>query len=188
MFLVLIIEFLFLAPITFTVEDDALQKSGEIILGTYANLSCSYKSQEWLNGFFQQPFIKFFRLDKDGYETEIEDSHEKPPKYENQGEIVRGGGGITMASGTRKLFLRRIDAGFSATYLCRVQTSHGCILEKKLVLRTSMFYFQLDLHLPYKTFSVNSLRISTILDKVENRVRSPPRRGDLWKQVGLSQF
>ena len=72
---------------TFTVEDDALQKSGEIILGTYANLSCLYKSQEWLNGFFWPPFIKFFRLDKDGYETEIKDSHEKPPRYENQGEI-----------------------------------------------------------------------------------------------------
>jgi len=127
-------------PMTFTVEDDALQKSGELILGTYANLSCLYKSQGWLRPFFSQPDIKFFRLDKDGYETEIKDSHEKPPKYENQGKIVKAGGGTIMASGTRKLFLRRIDAGTSATYLCRVQTTttrgYGCFLEKKLVLRT----------------------------------------------------
>ena len=132
-------DFLFVAPINFKVEDDALQKSEELILGTYANLSCLYKSQEWNRGFFSQPFIKFFRVDKDGVDTEIKDSHEKPPNYENQGKIVKAGIGAPKASGTRKLFLRRINASTAGTYLCRVRTTHGCVLEKKLVLRTSMF-------------------------------------------------
>ena len=141
----LMAEFLFVAPMTFSVEDDALQNSMELILGTYANLSCLYKSQEWNRGFFSQPFIKFFRVDRDGVDTEIIDSHEVPPNYENQGKIVKAGIGTTLASGTRKLFLRRINASAAGTYLCRVRTTHGCVLEKKLVLRTSMFYFQLHL-------------------------------------------
>ena len=170
------IDFLVAVPMTFTVEDDALRKSKELILGTYANLSCLYKSHEWNRGPFSRPFIKFFRADRDGVDTGIIDSHEAPPNYESQGNIVIAGIGTPFASGTRKLFLRRIDASTAATYLCRVITTHGCVLEKKLELRTSMFYFQLNLHLQYKESCVNDRHISTILDQAENSVRVSRRR------------
>ena len=132
------IDFLFLAPLTFTVEDAALQKTNELIIGTSANLSCSYASREWVAVMpFLRPFATFLRLDKGGNETEIKDSREVPPKYENQGEhdVSRRSG--ETAIGTRRLFLRHIDAGAATTYLCRVRT-YGCQLEKKLVLKTSM--------------------------------------------------
>ena len=143
---------------TFTVEDNNVLNANELILGTSTNLSCSYTSREWNTAIFSsQPFIKFFRLDNDGGESEIKDSDETPKKYENQGriDIVKHIG--ILATGTRRLLLRNIDADVGATYLCRVQThpSHGCHLEKKLKLITSRLYFHLNLYLHCKKSKIN---------------------------------
>ena len=135
------INFLFVAPMTFKVEDATLQKTKELIIGTSANLSCSYASQQWTAMPFLRPFTKFFRLDEGGIETEIQDSHEVPPKYENQGNVDKIPYIRSYVIGKRRLFLRRIDESAASTYLCRVKI-FGCHLEKKLVLKTSMFYIE----------------------------------------------
>jgi len=129
------INFLFVAPMTFKVEDATLQKTKELIIGTSANLSCSYASQQWTAMPFLRPFTKFFRLDEGGIETEIQDSHEVPPKYENQGNVDKIPYIRSYVIGKRRLFLRRIDESAASTYLCRVKI-FGCHLEKKLVLKT----------------------------------------------------
>ena len=134
----LIIDFPFVAPMTFTVDDAALEKTKELIIGTSTHLSCSYVSGKWEVGLPSQPYIGFYRLDKDGVYTEIYDSN----VYEKGGEIDKVFVRTSLFSGTRRLQVRRTDAGANATYFCRVKTTHGCRLEKKLVLRTSMVYFQ----------------------------------------------
>ena len=124
----------------FIVEEKKLQKSGNLILGSWANLSCSYISRGWNAEFSRKPFIKFWRINHKGQLELIKESGENFNKrYEWQTKLDKEQLDGGKVRGTRKLFIRQISESDSTTYTCEVVVDNKCKLERNLTLKARMY-------------------------------------------------
>ena len=126
-------------PFAFKIEDTELQKSNNLILGSSANLVCSFIASADPG---KEPNFQFYKFFGNGTAIEIKNMQKlvTTTKYTISSKLHKSFFKETFTNYTIRLSLENISTDADITFLCRV-APHGnyCQLEKELRVKTSKY-------------------------------------------------
>eukprot|EP00112_Aurelia_sp_Birch-Aquarium-sp1_P000536 Seg10510.1 transcript_id=Seg10510.1/GoldUCD/mRNA.D3Y31 product="hypothetical protein" protein_id=Seg10510.1/GoldUCD/D3Y31 len=104
----------------FQIEEPVLRKKKELIIGTSANLSCTYRGDDWEAAF---PYKVYFSYMKEGKFAELLETTKGPKKIRLFQVKETGGvrGGVKEKEGSFKIGIYRINYTDSRTYKCAIR-------------------------------------------------------------------